>query len=620
MSSLVAWGLALGANEALHSKSIDDISSYLAGLLRNKRVLLIMDDVWETQHAKAFQVGGRNCALLITTRSRKAAQDLAPTPNDIYVLKVLSDEKALELLYILAPAVAQKHLDALRELAHELDGLPLALQVAGRMLNKEASYGFGVSELITELRAGTKLLEATAPSDRTDTANETIPSVTILLQKSTERLDPKTHECFAVLGAFAPTPATFDLEALKTIWQMDDSESIIRSLVDRGLLESTDGRFQMHALTRLFAREQLTPVELEDGQRRLSGHYLAVLKSVETGYGQGGEAGQDALNCFDQEWPNISAGQGWAASQRTTNDQAAQWSSDYALTALAVIDRRLSPSQRLAWLEAAVDASRRLGDQIAEANHFESMGIAEDTQGNSREAIVLYRMALQMAETQDNSRLRISILNNLGVAQGNLGEIENAEKSLLRCLDLIDHIGAHPIKDEAIGNLGNIYRQKGDFESALKFHQKNLDMARERHDFSSEASALGNLGAIYTQLNQVLQALEYCEQAAILFKQLGDDEQQAIALMNKGIALDLLGRHSEALTIHEQTLEIFKRFERPRDQVGALINMGCALVSLGRQEEALRHGEQALKIVIPLGGPEAENVREHLARWLQGQP
>jgi hypothetical protein len=39
-----------------------------------------------------------------------------------------------------------------------LEGLPLALQVAGHMLNVEAGYGFSVSDLPAELREGAKLL------------------------------------------------------------------------------------------------------------------------------------------------------------------------------------------------------------------------------------------------------------------------------------------------------------------------------------------------------------------------------------------------------------------------------------------------------------------------------
>jgi hypothetical protein len=76
-----------------------------------------------------------------------------------------------------------------------------------------------------------------------------IPSVSSLLHRSTDVLDKFTRDCFICLGAFAPKPATFDLAALKTVWQVDDPRPAVRALVDHGLLEPVGGgRFQMHRI------------------------------------------------------------------------------------------------------------------------------------------------------------------------------------------------------------------------------------------------------------------------------------------------------------------------------------------------------------------------------------
>ena len=79
----------------------------------------------------------------------------------------------------------------------------------------------------------------------------------VLLQKSTERLDEHTRDYFAYLGVFAPKPATFDLEAMRAVWQIDDPKPFARILVDRGLLEAVGGRFQMHALLVMHAKSLL---------------------------------------------------------------------------------------------------------------------------------------------------------------------------------------------------------------------------------------------------------------------------------------------------------------------------------------------------------------------------
>jgi len=256
LSELATWGRAVGTDDLLRCRDLPEATKRLAGLLWNKRILLIVDDAWEVVHVLPFQVGGAGCAMLVTTRVNSVAQAIAPTPADVYKLAVLTDEKALELLKRLAPAVVAQHPKESLELVRELEGLPLAIQVAGRLLHVEASYGFGVRDLLAELRAGARLLEATAPADRADLAKETTPTVAALLQKSTDRLDPQTRDRFAYLAAFPHKPATFDLRAMKAVWKIEDPKPTVRILVDRGLLEFVEetGRYQMHALLVLHAR------------------------------------------------------------------------------------------------------------------------------------------------------------------------------------------------------------------------------------------------------------------------------------------------------------------------------------------------------------------------------
>lgn len=263
LSEMATWGRALGTEEILKTKSIEEAQNLLAGLLRNRRMLLIVDDVWKAEDAIPFKVGGPGCAILITTRLNAIANALAPVADNIYRLKVLKDEDAVELLRQLAPTVVKQYPSECLVLVQELEGLPLALQVAGRLLHTEAGYGFGVSQLIDELREGANLLESVAPADRTDLVTETIPTVATLLQKSLDHLDDKTKECYAYLGVFAPKPATFDMDAMKFVWQMEDPKPVIKTLVDRGLLEFVPelGRYQMHALLVMLAKTLLTDDE-----------------------------------------------------------------------------------------------------------------------------------------------------------------------------------------------------------------------------------------------------------------------------------------------------------------------------------------------------------------------
>lgn len=263
IGELLAWARALGAGDVGGQRSLDDVMNQVRALLRERRALLIVDDVWDVGAGAPFKLAGPHCATLFTTRLADVAGQLATTPDDVYKLGQLAENEALELLARLAPTVAERHPAECRQLVNDLEGLPLAIRVSARLLEAEAGLGWGVSNLLAELAAGPKLLAETAPDDRLDPQTGTIPTVSVVLKQSTDRLDETTRDRYAYLGAFAPKPATFDLEAMKAVWlaeSIEDAKATVRTLADRGLLEPIigAGRFQIHAVLVLHAKSLLS--------------------------------------------------------------------------------------------------------------------------------------------------------------------------------------------------------------------------------------------------------------------------------------------------------------------------------------------------------------------------
>lgn len=255
LANLIAWGKALGLNDLHHARNIPQVKASLAAYLRNKRMLLIIDDVWDAADAAPFELGGYDCAILATTRMPAIASKIAVSPEQIYLLQVLSDADALELMRKLAPEIVDKHQEGIETLIKSLEGLPLALQVAGRLLQTEYSAGFSVEELIGEISAGKRLLNEKVPIGQQNLTNATTPSIAALLYKSIDHLDGKTQGYYAQLGVVAPSPAKFDLNYLSEIWKVANPKPIVKCLVDRGLLEylPQSKLYQMHSLLVMLA-------------------------------------------------------------------------------------------------------------------------------------------------------------------------------------------------------------------------------------------------------------------------------------------------------------------------------------------------------------------------------
>ncbi len=262
LGQLTVWAQVLNLAEPGRARTLEELTSWLTARLRDRRMLLIVDDVWQVEHAAPFRVGGKACALVMTSRLNEVAQALAPTAGDVYRLPVLSEAKALELLAKLTPETVAAHPHEAGELVRDLEGLPLALQVAGRLLQAEARLGWGVTDLLAELRSGASLLRAQIPGGVASLNENTSPTVAALLKRSTDSLDATTKERFALLGVFAPKPATFGLEALAVAWSIADPRPTARTLVARGLLEPiSGGRFQAHALLMWHARSLLDELD-----------------------------------------------------------------------------------------------------------------------------------------------------------------------------------------------------------------------------------------------------------------------------------------------------------------------------------------------------------------------
>jgi DNA-binding SARP family transcriptional activator len=260
LAELSLWAGSLGIKSDERDTTLESIATQIRSALRHRHMLIVVDDVWSAAQGTLFQLGGANSAFVASTRQNDIASALAPTPNDIYKLPVMNEANSLELLKELAPEVVEKHPNLALALVRDLEGLPLALQVAGRLLHYENQIGWGIEDLLSELREGTKLLAAHPPSDVA--YQQASPTIAALLRKSTDLLSVEMRARFIYLGMFAPKPATYDLPAIAVAWGERDPRPGIRVLIDRGLLEpASAGRFQMHALLVLHARTLAERIE-----------------------------------------------------------------------------------------------------------------------------------------------------------------------------------------------------------------------------------------------------------------------------------------------------------------------------------------------------------------------
>lgn len=88
-------------------------------------------------------------------------------------------------------------------------------------------------------------------------------------------------------------------------------------------------------------------------------------------------------------------------------------------------------------------------------------------------------------------------LGSLGSTQRHFGDLEAAERTLLRRIGLSDRIGDLRGLRNSLGNLGNVYSDAGRYEEALEYHHESLSLSREMHDGGGQATDHLNIGDVY---------------------------------------------------------------------------------------------------------------------------
>lgn len=260
LSNLVAWIHALGDRD-YRPTTTDAASSYLRTLLYPTASLMVVDDVWKSEHAKPFLAGGPHCRLLITTRRAHVADDLGAA---LCPLDAMTQDEAVTLLKKRIEKgrggnpLSSAELEHAVALAQETGYLPLALELMGALIAR----GYGWSDARNLLT-----LEQTCHVGAGARQHPTQLKLEASLRVSLNRLqaeDLDTWTCFAWLGVL-PDDVTLNPQMAATLWEVSKGEAgrLLNSLADEAILQRANSNFTIHDLMHDMCRRLLTLSEPE---------------------------------------------------------------------------------------------------------------------------------------------------------------------------------------------------------------------------------------------------------------------------------------------------------------------------------------------------------------------
>ncbi|MCA9994739.1 MAG: hypothetical protein KDE56_03260 [Anaerolineales bacterium] len=258
---LDSWGRALGIDLNVE-RDERACQERLRAVLHARRMLLLVDDVWEQAHGDYFQLAGPHCRLVFTTRESEVAYHLATRQRSLRV-DLLEPEAALALLRQLAPEAVSQDLANAKALCERLEYLPLAITLAGRLLAAE-EIPSRTQRLLRQLVEREGALDLVEPAGRAGSSEDKPISVRGILALSVDRLEPVDKERFAMAGVFGGDPLTWELDAAAYVWECskEQAEDTTSRLMRHGLVEMRGDHFWMHALLADYAEELMEDLGL----------------------------------------------------------------------------------------------------------------------------------------------------------------------------------------------------------------------------------------------------------------------------------------------------------------------------------------------------------------------
>jgi tetratricopeptide (TPR) repeat protein/transcriptional regulator with XRE-family HTH domain len=658
--ALAGFLRALGVSGQDIPGGADERAAAYRSLLSGRRVLVVLDNARHAQQVRPLLPGSPTCVTLVT--SRDALAGLAAGDGAVQLeVGLLPLPEAVSLLRELIGSRVDDDGDAAVRLALQCGRLPLALRVAAELA--VTRRGVALADLTAELADLQHRL------DVLETDGDERTTVRAVLSWSYQALSGDVARLFRLVGLHPGPDLDGYAAASLSRTTLQRAGRLLDQLARAHLIQPTaPGRYGMHDLLRSYARELATTDSADERGPALTGlfdYYLrAAATSMDTAF-PAERTRRPAVLPACTPLPalaDVTAALTWLAAERpslvaVTVHAAEHGWPDHATRLSATLFRYLDTEclypEAITIHGHARQAARRTGDQKAEADALNSLGVIDLRQGRHQQAAGNFIRALALFRAAGDPLGEARALGNLGFVGFLQGQIHQAGDHIRQSLALFRQIGDEAGEARMLTNLGYVDLRQGRYQQAVEHLRRSLALCGDIHDPGGQARALGTLGEVSLRQGHYRQAAGQVHQALALFRSIGDQISEADALACLGMIdlrqgryqqaaghLDLAralsrehgdlssqantinvlgelllatGHHADARTQHAEALSLAVQAGEKYEQAHAHAGLAGAYRASGEFAEARRHQQQALTLYTYLGAPEADRIRSQLA-------
>lgn len=508
----------------------------------NRKLLVLLDNATGEAQVRPLLTA---CPTIITSRSA-----LSGLPGARVPVGVLSPAESAELLTAVAgPADYSRLVDI-------CGGLPIALRVAGSRLAARPEWTVGYLAGLLEDEHGRL--------DRLHAGDQTVRSVFSI---GYEGLHETARTTLRLLGSLS-APDFADWVAARFGGEAE-------ALVEAGLLETHvvdvagQVRYRLHGLTRLFAREQLGEQAVPAALAGLCTLVMARVQASRFSL----VSGDPATACATRD---IRESVEWLLAERSflvslvrdlhaAGLHDACWRLAHLLTPFLERHRFVDDWRQV--LEQALESARALGDTRAEALILRDQGDLHRAERQWDLAHDKLRLAVAMFLRESATRDVAHTRRRLGQVQLEQGRLEEAERTLTRCLQAAENARDSA---ETLHALGTVLHRAGRLDEAAARLVEAAQIQESLGDRHRQADVLFELASLRLAQSAVAEARQSAEQARAIAVRLGDrllDAHALLALAGVNVAE---GAHGRARELAAEALKTFDDLGDAQGKAAAL--------------------------------------------------
>lgn len=529
------------------------IQTALRRLRETSDCLIVFDNLEQLADIKDFLPKPQaNPHILVTSRTEQ------PGFNPV-ALNILTPALGLQLLIQEAGREpdGEEQTQAARLIVERLDGLPLALELAGAYLRRRSTVSWG--QYLELLRDNPRSAFPARLQGESLTGHEADIYATLKINETLFEEEPLLREVLDLLTWSGSAPMALPL-LCATLGQ--DKSSALTGALSLGvalrILQQPDGR-ELYAIHRLVREVRREDVPLES--------LCAWAEGCGRCLGDWFEAHREDF----RDLPLFEAGLDHLEAWRYNAERL-------GFTLMAV---------RMIWLQAYPPF------------HW---GRFADAKRDIEYALTLY----QAADKADTA-LKAHLLSDLASVTSDMGNSNAALKLAEQALSIRRELHGedHPDTAMSLANVAVNYCNLGKHDKALALGQQALDIRRNL--FSEEhpdtAYSLSNVADYFACLGKYDKARELGLQALAIRRKLFGEEHPhiAISLNNISAYLSCLHKHNEALKLSQEALVIRQKLlgDVHPNTILSQRNVIQCLVNANRKPEAIQHFHAQFKQLNP---------------------